>query len=197
MQFAPAPLHLVFVLLLVAFVAYSVLGRYLPETASPQPRRSGFAGAAASGAATSPARTVTGCAGGYQCMGAGRFLSVAGAGAGAHGDRADGAGDWWASGVCSYLQRRHRHHADAHLLCDSGADCRRSSASACRSCRQSQLIQRISRTPSTAKSVPTALLNTRVKRPWLSSLPMTLPATMARPSAHSPAVTAKKPPSAR
>jgi MFS family permease len=37
MQFAPAPLHLVFVLLLAAFVLFAVLARYLPETVSRKP----------------------------------------------------------------------------------------------------------------------------------------------------------------
>jgi MFS family permease len=37
MQFAPAPLHLVFVVLLGAFALFAVLARYLPETVSPRP----------------------------------------------------------------------------------------------------------------------------------------------------------------
>lgn len=36
-QFAPWPMHLVFVLLLVLFMAQAVATRYLPETVSPQP----------------------------------------------------------------------------------------------------------------------------------------------------------------
>ncbi|MEN0106310.1 MAG: MFS transporter [Pseudomonas sp.] len=37
MQFAPAPLHLVFVLLLAAFVLFLLLARYLPESVSRKP----------------------------------------------------------------------------------------------------------------------------------------------------------------
>jgi MFS family permease len=37
MQFAPAPLHLVFILLLGAFALFAVLARYLPETVSHKP----------------------------------------------------------------------------------------------------------------------------------------------------------------